>query len=183
MKRTRITKAAVTTLASLIRLALVAPALASDAQTSATATGGRGRSGTATASARYEGDIGFARTDTRSGSVNLARGVAVGFDEDGLSLSLSLALAPKRGPAVATTFNISLDRDGEVATSVGTALATGGTSRSVSAGGSTAATTYRPVASATTAGVSRNGGVVRTYTHSDRYVSRETTVRRIIRVR
>ncbi len=182
MKATR-TNLTMTTLTSLAALGFCLQALASDAKTSASATGGRGRSGTATATARYEGDVGFARTDTRTGNVNLARGVAVGVDEDGLSLSVSLAIAPSSGPAYATNFNLSFERDGDVATSFGTSLATGGTSRTVAVGGQASATSYRPMAMSTASGVSRNGGLVRTYTHSDQYERREVAVRRVIRIR
>ncbi len=113
-------------------------ALGSEAQTSASAGSHRGqRNGTANATASYEGDVGFARTDSRSGAVNLARGVAVGFDEDGLSLSISNAIAPRFGPALATNFNLSIDADGDVSTSHGIALANSPIHRDVSAGGST----------------------------------------------
>lgn len=110
-------------------------ALASDAATSATA-GSRPGGGTAAATAHYEGDVGFARTNTRSGAVNIARGVAVGFDEDGLSLSVSNAVATRNGPAVATNFNLSIDRDGDVSHSSGIAVARGPVEQSASAGGS-----------------------------------------------
>ncbi|MEW6253139.1 MAG: hypothetical protein AB1716_21075, partial [Planctomycetota bacterium] len=91
--------------------------LASDVETSASATGGRYGAGTATGTARYAGDVGFARTDTRTGEVNAARSVAVGVDPNGLSLSWSLALAPNRGPALATNFNMRIGADGQVAAS------------------------------------------------------------------
>jgi hypothetical protein len=111
-------------------------ALAGDAHSSATA--GSGRNGPAVATAGYTGEVGFARTDSRSGPVNLARGVAVGVDENGLSLSVSHAVATPRGPAVATNFNLSIGTNGEVSHSTGTAISTGGRERSASAGGSTA---------------------------------------------
>ncbi|MBK9118157.1 MAG: hypothetical protein IPM18_00920 [Phycisphaerales bacterium] len=114
----------------------VSGAWASEAQTSASATGGR-NNGAATATARYDGQVGFARTDTKTGKVNLARGVAVGVDANGLSLSLSHAIAPQHGPAIATNFNMSIGRDGEVNHSVGSAVATGGSGRTVMAGGQT----------------------------------------------
>jgi len=116
--------------------ALSAGALAAEAQTSATAANARYlRNGSAAATARYEGDLGFARSATRSGPVSLARGVAVAFDGDGLSLSVSNALAPRFGPAVATTFNLSIGMDGDVSRSGGIALAAGPIYRSASAGG------------------------------------------------
>lgn len=151
----------------LVLAGLVSVAAASDAETSAQATGGRGPSGSALATARYEGDVGFARTDTRSGRVNLARGVALGFDADGLSLSLSTALAPRSGPALATTFNISIGTNGEVAHSVGTALATGGTARTVAAGGSAATARHGGTAVAAASGRTQSGGTVRVATQSE----------------
>lgn len=115
---------------------LTSAAFASDAQTSATAGSNRNsRNGTAQATASYEGDVGFARTDSRSGRVNQARGVAVGVDEDGLSLSVSQAIAPNRGPALATNLNIAIGNDGRVSTSVGTALANGPLHNEATAGG------------------------------------------------
>jgi hypothetical protein len=163
--------------------AFTSAARASDAETSATATRGRSRSGTATATARYEGNVGFARTDTRTGAVNLARGVAVGVDEDGISLSVSLAIAPQRGPAYATNFNLSFDTDGDSASSFGTAAATGGTRRTVTAGGRTSAAPMGPIATSMAGGATHNGGMVRAITHSDRRVHRAPVPRRIIRIR
>jgi len=111
-------------------------ALASDAETSAAAaSNGLRRDGYAAATAEYDGRVGFARTDSRSGPVNLARGVAVGVDEDGLSLSISNAVATRFGPAIATNFNISIERDGDVSTSNGVVVARSPISRSVTAGG------------------------------------------------
>jgi hypothetical protein len=183
MKTNKINTTAIANLTGVVALAFSTLAWASDTETSASATGGRARSGTAIATARYEGDVGFARTDTRTGNINLARGVAVGVDEDGLSLSVSLAIAPLSGPAFATNFNLSFESDGDVATSFGTSRATGGTSRTVAVGGRASATPYRPLAMSTASGVSRNGGVVRTYTHSNQYERREVAVRRVIRIR
>lgn len=180
MRTTKINLAALANLACLVALAFANPARASDAETSATATGGRGRSGTATATARYAGDAGFARTDTRTGNANLARGVAVGVDENGISLSVSLAIAPQRGPAYATNFNLTFDTNGDGATSFGNVVATGGTRRTVTAGGRATTAPRGPVATSMASGVARNGGIVRTVTHSDR---REVAVRRIIRLR
>lgn len=139
--------------ASLMSVVGACSAWASEAQTSATAgrNGGRG-SGTAAASARYEGDQGFARTDTRSGAVNLARGVAVGVDEDGLSLSISGAIAAPNSPAVATTLNITINRDGQVATSSGVSIADGPSQRSATAGGATGSGRIAPTATAAASG-------------------------------
>lgn len=127
--------------AVLSGLFLTASTFAGDAATSATAgsnprTGG----GTAAATATYDGRVGFARTDTRSGRVNTARGVAVGVDENGLSLSVSTAVAGRVGPAIATNFNLTIDRDGDVAHSTGVSVANGPGPREVTAGGSTGAT-------------------------------------------
>lgn len=134
-------------------LSLTGAALGADAETSASAGGFRGsRNGTATATASYEGDVGFARTDSRSGRVNVARGVAVGFDEDGLSLSISNAIDPRFGPAVATNFNISIDRDGDVATSGGVSLANGPGYRQASAGGNTGTGFVQPHATSFASG-------------------------------
>lgn len=119
-----------------VLFALPANVSASDAETSATAgRGGFRPGGQASATARYEGDIGFARTDTRSGRVSFARGVAVGVDEDGLSLSVSHAVAPRRGPAVGGTFSLSIGRDGQVARNSGFAVAEGPFEREVAVGG------------------------------------------------
>ncbi len=128
-----------TIIAAVVVMLIPSPVgLASDAETSATAASSRGqRTGTAAATARYEGDQGFARTDTRSGAVNIARGVAVGLDQNGLSLSVSNAIAPKNGPALATNFNLSIGFDGRVSSSSGLALSDGRYFRAASAGGKT----------------------------------------------
>jgi hypothetical protein len=151
---------------------------ASDASTTASVTSGR-RSGTAAATAEYEGDVGLARTRTKTGKVNLARGVAVGVDEDGLTLSVSHAVAAKSGPAYAGTFNLSIGRDGQVSSSYGGALSTGGRSRSALAGGS--ATTSRRTSSAIAfaKGKTRGGGIVKARTHS--YSRRPIATRRVVR--
>lgn len=124
------------TIAASLSLALTAgAAFASDAATSAAVGGGFGRPGAATATARYEGDVGLARTDTQTGRVNIARGLAVGVDEDGLALSLSNAVMTPGGVAVATNLNIGIDRDGDVSTSTGLTVAAGLREREASAGG------------------------------------------------
>jgi hypothetical protein len=122
--------------AMLTGLTLTATTLASDAATSATA-GASPRSGIAAATATYDGRIGFARTNALSGRVNAARGVAVGVDKDGISLSVSTALATKLGPAVAANFNMTIGRDGDVSKSSGLAVANGPFVREATAGGST----------------------------------------------
>lgn len=124
--------------AAFTMIGLNALAMAGDARTTAGAssnpfTGG----GTATATAAYDAPIGFARTDTRTGPINAARGVAVGVDKEGLTLSVSTALAPKLGPAVAANFNITIERDGDVSRSTGIAVAKGPGTREVNVGGET----------------------------------------------
>lgn len=118
-------------------LALSTRAFASEAETSARVSRGIGMPDQADAAARYEGDFGFARTDTRTGGVNLARGVAVGVDEDGLSLSLSHAVSGKHGPAIATNFSMSVGRDGRVSRGIGRTFADGTLYRSAGASGGT----------------------------------------------
>lgn len=124
------------TIVTVISMTLGASvALASDAATSAAVGGGAWRPGTATATAHYEGDVGLARTDTRTGRVNVARGLAVGVDEDGLAFSLSNAVITPNGVAVATNLNIGIDRDGDVSTSTGLSVAAGPREREATAGG------------------------------------------------
>jgi hypothetical protein len=145
---------------------LALPVLASDARTSATAgSNGRG-SGTAGATAAYEGDIGFARTKADTGKINLARGLAVGFDEDGLSVSHSYALAPTYGPAVGGTFNMHIGLDGEASVSSGHVKAAGDRNRVVNAGGSAGSDGRSPYAVATASGETGRRGEVRAETRS-----------------
>lgn len=120
----------------LTGLVAMSAALGGEANSSASAGNGRGRNGNAAASAGYTGDIGFARSDSNSGPISTARGVAVGFDERGLTLSVSNAIAPRHGPAIATNFNLSIGTDGSVSHSTGLAMALGKGNRSVTAGGS-----------------------------------------------
>jgi hypothetical protein len=152
------------TLATLLSTAPLVRA--SDAATTASATNGRGGS-SATATARYEGERGFARTDTRTGQVSAARAVAVGVDQGGVSLSVSLAVAPQSGPAYATNFNMSFDLDGGSSFSGGSSLATGGHSRTVSAGGQ-AGTGCGAKNVSTAGGVTLGGGCVKAHTVSER---------------
>ncbi len=165
MKRTLMTLATST-------LFLLAPvALAGEAETSASAGSNRfNRNGTATATARYNGDVGFARTQTKSGKLNIARGVAVGFDKNGLSLSISNAVAGRRGPAVATTFNMTIGRDGKVSHSSGIAITSGPIHRSASAGGVASSGRRHNTASSVASGKSDRFGTVRATTrlHSSR---------------
>ena len=101
-------------------------ARASEAGTSASA-GGQPGNDSAAAQAHYEGDRGWAHTDTRSGAFGLADGVAVGVDRDGFSISVSDAVSVG-GQAVAGGFSLSADRSGAVTTSGGMSAA-GGTSQ------------------------------------------------------
>lgn len=154
-------------LAAAAAAAACATALASEAETSATAGSNRfNRNGTAAATARYEGDVGFARTDTRSGRVNLARGVAVGFDEDGLSLSVSNAIAGRFGPGLATNFNLSIGLDGEVSHSTGVAVTHAPIHQTVSAGGSTTASRFGGGSTSVANGFTDPFGTARATTHS-----------------
>jgi len=165
---------AMTTLVCLMGLLGVTSVQASDARTSASASGGGRRPGSATATASYEGDVGFARTQTRSGPLTASRAVAVGVDEDGLSLSISTAMATPVGPAFATNFNLSIGRDGDLAHSVGHVISTGGLTRSATAGGAASAGPRRGVserptlasASSRATGTTTFGGVVRATTRS-----------------
>jgi len=165
---------AMTSLVCLVSLLGSVSARASDARTSASASGGGRRPGTATATAGYEGEVGFARTQTRSGPLTASRAVAVGVDEDGLSLSVSTAMATPVGPAFATNFNLSIGRDGDVAHSVGHVISTGGLTRSATAGGAASAgpsrgVSARPspaIASSRASGTTTFGGVVRATTRS-----------------
>jgi hypothetical protein len=112
-----------------------APAWASDAETSASAGRTHLGGGSASATARYEGDVGFARTQSTSGAVSSARGVAVGLDEDGLSLSISRAVSTPRGPAIATNFSLSIGTDGGLAANTSLSRANGPLEASATAGG------------------------------------------------
>ncbi len=183
MKATRISSAALAAFSSLAILSSAVSSFGSDAQTSATAAAGRGRTGTAAATAHYEGDAGFARTDTRTGAVNIARAVAVGVDEHGLSFSLSTAIAPKNGRAIAANFNLSIDADGGSAHSVGQTVSIGGVRRSASAGGSTSTESNGSVAASRASGSTSFGGVVRAETRSEQHRAQPVVVRRVIRVR
>ncbi len=145
---------------SSLALLLPASTLASDAETSASAG-----SNTAMATAHYQGDIGFARTNTRTGRINVARGVAVGVDENGLSLSLSSAIAPRRGPALATNFNMSIGRDGQTSTSVGRAVASGSRDRTVAVSGNTT-TRHNGSVMSMASGRTGRGGTVQAHTES-----------------
>jgi len=150
---------------ALALLTCAANAWASDAATSASAGSASNRSrGTASATAHYTGDVGFARTDTRTGTVNAARAVAVGVDEHGLSLSVSTAIASRLGPAIATNFNLTINTGGEAAVSVGSAVARGGAARTVATGGSAVSRPATPTATSSASGKTTSGGTVRVRT-------------------
>ena len=150
-----------------VSLSFSAAALASDATTSATAGSNLWqRNGTANATANYNGQIGFARTQANSGRVNSARGVAVGVDRDGISLSVSNAVASRFGPAVATNFNMTIGRNGEVARSGGISVANGPLQRSATAGGTSGVTRGVPHATAQATGTSDRFGRVQSNVHA-----------------
>lgn len=145
-------------------------ALAGEASTSAGAANGFGQPGTAWASANYDGvgGQGFARTRTDTGGpVSIGRGLAVGFDQDGLDVSFSHALAPVIGPAYAGTFNMSIGTNGQVSTSYGGTLAQGGLVRTAEAGGTTRSDPFGANAAATAGGHTAPGGRVNSWTESN----------------
>lgn len=116
----------------IVGLTVAAVVQAGTAETSASASRGRYGPGTSEATADYNGDgVGFTRTKAHSGRINLARGLAVGFDANGLSLSHSFALAPSSGPAIGRTISLQLGMDGRGSISRGNVKAEGGSKRSV----------------------------------------------------
>ncbi len=167
-------------MATLLVLTVAATAWAGDADTQAWARAERGGSGTAGGQASYRGNIGFARTESRSGRLSAARSVAVGVDERGLALSVSTAVAPERGPALGTTFHVAIDRDGDVATSVGASLATGGRTRTVEAGGGASGGATRPTAMARVAGRTEFGGCAQVVTRSESGHGRKAATVRLV---
>ncbi len=167
-------------LAGLLMLVMGLSAYAGTASSSAGASSSRWGSGTAVATADYDGGgQGFARTDTKSGRVSTARGVAFGFDEGGMSLSTSYAVAPLLGPAVAGTFNLAIGVDGSVAGSVGRTVATGGGSREARAGGfaSPGSRHESPASGARVSGRTGRGG--RVVSSSDSYTRAPERVKRV----
>ena len=65
----------------------------------------------ASAEASYDGPAGIARTDTRVGRVNFARGLAVSYGPQGISLSQSIGVS--RGPfGTAHNFQLSVGPHG-----------------------------------------------------------------------
>jgi len=156
---------------------------ASDAATSASAgSNSFRRNGRSSATARYDGRVGFARTDTRSGRLNLARGVAVGADRNGVTLSVSNAVAPRFGPALATNFNLGIGRDGSVSTSRGSSLSFGPFKRSAFAGGGVSTRRHGSTATSVAGGRSDRFGRVsaRSQSQQRRGVSR-TLARRVVK--
>ncbi|HEY3243968.1 MAG TPA: hypothetical protein VGM03_11525 [Phycisphaerae bacterium] len=159
MKRTLMT------LVGMTLLGLPAAARASDAESSVRIGSDQRGTATADAAARYDGEIGFARTQTRSGNITLARGVAVGFDQEGLSLSLSNGVATRSGLAVATNFNLSIGSDGRVSGSSGNVVSAGTAYRAAETGGSTSTRRAAPAISFA-AGRSDPAGQVRADTRA-----------------
>lgn len=157
-------------------------ALAGVAETSATASStGRGP-GVAEATATYDGDgIGMTRTKATSGRLNIARGLSVGFDADGLTVSNSYALAGRFGPAVGGTFNLHLGLDGKAAVSTGQVTASGDRARSVTAGGAIGETYGRSVNTAHASGATGRRGRVEASTHASESGRRGMAVARSVR--
>lgn len=152
---------------AVMSLLLVVPAaLASDASTSASASSPGAGPGTAAASAQYSGDRGFAGTHTRSGLISFGRGVAFGVDQDGISFSASYAVAGSRGPAVASSLNISIGRDGQVSRSLSRSIAGGSLDRQVSVGGFSSVHRANTAAGATASGRTGQNGFVRAFTQT-----------------
>jgi hypothetical protein len=107
-----------------ILVGLVPAVSASDARTSAEVGSSRGGTDHAAATADYDGRVGIARTNAKTGKINLARGLALGLDEDGVSFSLSQALGGKRA-SLASNLNVSLNRDGDHSVSFGSTVSRG----------------------------------------------------------
>ncbi|HNO79715.1 MAG TPA: hypothetical protein PKN33_16835, partial [Phycisphaerae bacterium] len=118
-----------------VMMAFPFAASAGVANTSATAGSSGWGPGTAAATANYDGDgVGFTKTKASSGKLNIARGLSVGFDESGLSVSHSYAIAGQTGPAVGGTLNVHIGQDG-VALSGGQSVASQGRTREVNVSG------------------------------------------------
>jgi hypothetical protein len=159
-------------------LGLSASTFAAGAATSATAGSHSGRpNGTAGATAEYTGQTGWTRTEAQSGRVNTATGVAVGVDQNGLALSVSNAVAPQNGPALATNFTLSIGRDGQASTSFGVSVANGPVHRQADAGGSAATTRLGSVAVSEAGGRTDRWGTVKAHTVADNRVAPRTVIR------
>jgi hypothetical protein len=168
MKTSTHKKMMMSTLAAGLAFAASHAAFAGDARTSASAgSNGRGP-GSAAATAEYDGNgIGFTKTKAASGKLNIARGLAVGFDEDGLDLSHSYALAPKYGPAFGGTFNMHIGADGRGSIGVGNVSAGGDRERAVSVGGSTGGSRGERPATVWASGTTGPRGTVRASTYAE----------------
>lgn len=154
-------------LTSLICLGLLSNVMAGTATTNANATSGFGP-GSATANAAYTGGgQGRVRTDTRTGTVNFARGMAIGTDRDSIDFSVSYAVASPFLPAAASTFNLSIGRDGSVSSSNGLSVAGPAPFRSVTAGGFAGSAPGGSVSGATVSGRSEPFGTVHGQTWSN----------------
>lgn len=169
MTRCRTNKTSMTaSLIALLTLIASLPAMAGEATTSAGVTQIGSRPGTASATAAYTGDgRGQARTTTRSGRVSLAEGLAFGVDRDGIDFSVSYAVAGRFAPALASTFNLSIGRDGSVAGSGGLSVANAAPIRSVNAGGFARSQPGGSISGATAGGRSDPHGTVIARTWSD----------------
>lgn len=129
-------KKTMTLAAMSVAMSVMSVVRAGEVSTNASATGSAFGPGSAAAGASYNGNgQGYAHTDTRTGDVNFASGVAVGVDNRGICFSASNALASRFGPALASNMNICIGRDGGVSSSGGLSTASGGLTRTVSAGG------------------------------------------------
>ena len=161
--------------AMFLACGLTSLALAGETNSSATASSDGRRPGQAVATAEYNGNgVGFARTDTRSGNVNLARGLSVGFDQDGLSLSHSFAVAGRNGPAVGTTLNMHIGLDGRGQVSTGQVIASGDNNRSVTVAGGASRRGNSSQAYSTANGKTGRYGEVRASTQTQNIGSRKS---------
>jgi hypothetical protein len=88
--------------------------------------------GHASAEAGYDGPRGIARTDTRVGRVNFARGLAVTYGPNGVSISQSIGVA-HGSFATARTFQLSVGPHGRHVGHSGT-VTRGGVTRAISGG-------------------------------------------------
>lgn len=148
-------------LAAILMMSAASAARANEAATSASVTQFGHLPGTASATASYLGNgIGQARTHTRSGQVSFGQGVAFGVSPEGISFSASYAIGGRFIPATASTFNMSIGRDGSVAGSNGLVVASPAPINSASAGGFARSQFGGSVAGATVGGRSDPFGQV-----------------------
>lgn len=154
-------------------LMAVNTAWAGEAATSASAGSNGSRQGTASATATYTGDgRGFTQTSARSGPVSIGRGIAYGVDRNGITFSASHAVASRFGPAIASTLNITIGRDGSVAHSTGLTIAGRDRTRVAQAGGFAGVTRSGSTVGATAGGHTGVRGLVRATTASRTTASR-----------